>query len=87
MFTAKMLQDSLHRFIAENGEDCPVYYQLFSYYDVVDYDNDGSDDAIVYDRLLADEVINDLHQEDHITEYIFDTIGDIIRLKLARKSN
>ena len=87
MFTARMLHDALDRFIAENGEDCPVYYQLFSFHDVVDYDNNGDEDAIVYDRDFADEVITDLQDQDHITEYIFDTIGDVIRHKLARKSN
>lgn len=85
--TAKMMKSALERFIIDNGEDCPVYYQIFSFHDVVDYDNDGSEDAIVYDRDFADKVITDLHQEDHITEYIFDTIGDLIRHRLARKSN
>ena len=83
-FTAKMMRDALDRFILDNGEDCPVYYQLFSFHDVVDYDEDNE---IHYSRELADDVINSLHDEDHITEYIFDTIGDVIRYKLARKSN
>ena len=83
-FTAKMMRDALDRFILDNGEDCPVYYQLFSFHDVVDYDEDND---ILYDRQLCDDVIDSLHDEDHITEYIFDTIGDVIRYKLARKSN
>lgn len=83
-FTAKMMRDALDRFILDNGEECPVYYQLFSHHDVVDYDEDND---IHYNRELADDVINSLHDEDHITEYIFDTIGDVIRYKLARKSN
>ena len=87
IITAKMMKSALERFIIDNGEDCPVYYQIFSFHDVVDYDNDGSEDAIVYDRDFADKVITDLHQEDHITEYIFDTIGDVIRHRLARQSH
>lgn len=83
-FTAKMMRDALDRFILDNGEECPVYYQLFSHHDVVDYDEDND---IHYNRELADDVINSLHDEDHITEYIFDTIGDVIRYKLAHKSN
>ena len=81
-FTARMMRDALDRFILDNGEDCPVYYQLFSFHDVVDYDEQNN---VQYDRQFADEVINDLHNQDHITEYIFDTIGDVIRIKLAQQ--
>lgn len=83
-FTAKMMRDALDRFILDNGEECPVYYQLFSHHDVVDYDEDNE---IHYSRELADDVINSLHDEDHITEYIFDTIGDVIRYKLAQQQS
>jgi hypothetical protein len=83
--TAKMLRDAVDRFIAENGEDCPVYYQIFSHHDVRDYDNNGEDDPIIYDRDFCDNVIIGLNDHDHITDEIFDAIGDEIRYQLNLK--
>lgn len=77
-----MMRNALDRFILDNGEDFPVFYQIFSSHDVVDYDEDQ---GILYDREFADDVILQMQDEHHISEYIFDTIGDVIRHKLAQK--
>jgi hypothetical protein len=74
--TAKDLFRSLIKLIEEEGENCPVYYQLFTYKDVIDYENMLGGDLT---KNIANKVIQSLSDHDSICENIFSLIDNEIQ--------
>lgn len=74
--TAKDLLKSVLRLIELEGENCPVYYQLFTYRDVIDYESVMGGEV---SKTIANKVIKSLHDYDCICENIFDLIDDEIQ--------
>lgn len=74
--TAKHLLKNLIKLIETEGEDCPIYYQLFTYKDVVNYESVVGDSIT---KKNANKVIKNLQDDDSICESIFDLIDDEIQ--------
>ena len=74
--TARNLLKHLIKIIETEGEDCPVYYQLFTYKDVIDHET-IMESAVT--KKIANKVIQNLNDYDCICERIFDLIDDEVQ--------
>lgn len=80
--TAKDLLKSVINLIEREGENCPVYYQIFTHRDVVAYETCMGGEV---DKKTANKVINKLRAHDSVCEHIFDLIDDELQQLQSRE--
>ena len=70
--TLQQLKESVERLIEQQGNDAPVAYYIFTNEDVFVMDEDGNPDPV--SREIAETVLNNVEDYDHIYTEIFDVI-------------
>ena len=70
--TLQQLKESVERLIEQQGNDAPVAYYIFTNEDVFVMDEDGNPDPV--QREIAETVLNNVEDYDHIYTEIFDVI-------------
>jgi hypothetical protein len=75
--TLLQLKESVERLIEEQGNDAPVAAFIFTNDDVYVMDEDGNPDPV--QREIAETVLHNVEDYDHIFTEIFNTIEQEIR--------
>jgi membrane-anchored protein YejM (alkaline phosphatase superfamily) len=75
--TLQQLKESVERLIEEQGKDAPVAAFIFTNDDVYVMDEDGNPDPV--QREIAETVLHNVEEYDHILTEIFNTIEQEIR--------
>ena len=70
--TLQQLKESVERLIEQQGNDAPVAYYIFTNEDVFVMDEDGNPDPV--QREIAETVLHNVEDYDHIYTEIFDVI-------------
>jgi hypothetical protein len=70
--TLQQLKESVDRLIEQQGEHAPVAAFIFTNEDVYVMDEDGNPDPV--QREIAETVLNNVEDYDHIYTEIFDVI-------------
>lgn len=73
--TLAELRQQIERLIQRQGEESPVAAWIYTKEDVLDY----PDDEVTVTEEVANKVINNLDQYDHIYTEIFDCIDEELR--------
>ena len=89
MATLSQLRDAVNRMIAEQGEDAPCAYWVYSKEDAYVIDEDGEYNYI-YDEgeLQAEAVVNaldEVQEVDHIYSVIQECLDELVEEKLMQK--
>ena len=72
--TLQQLKESIEQMIEEQGKDAPVAAFLFTQHDVFHYDEETLEEN-VYPMNVIEEVLNNVEEDDHIIEQVFERIG------------
>lgn len=75
--TASQLLNYVQHIVDTEGEDCPIYYQLFTPKDVEIYEYDSE-----LDREFREEVLDALNDREILTDAVFHIMSDEIQVKL-----
>jgi hypothetical protein len=75
--TLQQLKESVERLIEQQGNDAPVAAFIFTNEDVYVMDEDGNPDPV--QREIAETVLHNVEEYDHIFTEIFNTIEQEIR--------
>lgn len=75
--TLQQLKESVERLIEQQGNDAPVAAFIFTNEDVFVMDEDGNPDPV--QREIAETVLDNVEDYDHIFTEIFNTIEQEIR--------
>ena len=75
--TLLQLKESVERLIEQQGNDAPVAAFIFTNEDVFVMDEDGNPDPV--QREIAESVLNEVEEYDHIYTEIFNVIEQEIR--------
>ena len=70
--TLQQLKESVERLIEQQGNDAPVAYWIYTNEDVFVMDEEGNHDPV--SREIAESVLNEVEEYDHIYAEIFDVI-------------
>ena len=70
--TLQQLKESVERLIEQQGNDAPVAYWIYTNEDVFVMDEEGNPDPV--SREIAESVLNEVEEYDHIYTEIADTI-------------
>ena len=75
--TLQQLKESVDSLIEQQGNDAPVAYWIYTNEDVFVMDEDGNPDPV--QREIAETVLNNVEEYDHIYTEIFNVIEQEIR--------
>ena len=75
--TLQQLKESVERLIDDQGEDAPVAAFIFTNEDVYVMDEDGNPDPV--QREIAETVLDNVEDYDHIFTEIFDVIEEELK--------
>jgi hypothetical protein len=75
--TLQQLKESVERLIEEQGNDAPVAAFIFTNEDVFVMDEDGNPDPV--QREIAETVLDNLEDYDHIFTEIFNVIEEELK--------
>ena len=75
--TLQQLKESVERLIEQQGNDAPVAAFIFTNEDVFVMDEDGNPDPV--SREIAETVLDNVEEYDHILTEIFDVIEEELK--------
>jgi hypothetical protein len=75
--TLQQLKESVERLIEQQGNDAPVAAFIFTNEDVFVMDDDGNPDPV--SREIAETVLDNVEEYDHIFTEIFDVIEEELK--------
>ena len=75
--TLQQLKESVERLIDDQGEDAPVAYWVYTNEDVFVMDEDCNPDYV--SREIAETVLDNVEDYDHIFTEIFDVIEEELK--------
>jgi hypothetical protein len=75
--TLQQLKESIESMIDDQGEDAPVAAFIFTNEDVYVMDDDGNPDPV--SREIAETVLDNVEEYDHIFTEIFDVIEEELK--------
>ena len=77
--TLQQLKESVEHLIEQQGNDAPVAYWIYTNEDVFVMDEDGNPDPDPVSREIAETVLHELEDYDHIYTEIADAIEEELK--------